>query len=83
MLIIASRNDGTSKTSCSDIEAKQANVEQLEEAGYKEEALANKIEMEEMAGDYNAASRDPNRSPYRPDSLPKEIDAEKELTCGS
>jgi len=68
---------------CSDIEAKQSNIEQLKEAGYKEEALANEVELQEMVGDYNSASKDPNRGQYRAEGLPEHIDADEEVTCGS
>jgi hypothetical protein len=66
---------------CGAIAAKQENIETLKGAGMDDEAAANEIKLNEMVEDYNAASDNPNKGRYRDSSLPKHIDAGKEVAC--
>lgn len=68
---------------CADIQARQQNIEVLEDGGYKQEAAANRMQLNEMASEYNAASADQQRANFKEDELPYRIDPEKEVeSCG-
>jgi hypothetical protein len=70
---------------CSDIQAKQQNLEVLRAAGEKDAVVANEMQLNEMVSEYNAnASNEYTKGQFKADELPYQIDAEKEVaSCGS